>query len=222
MVSVAVPAAPPVAESAPGLLAWAKSLRIDTTAGYKEAGERFVLIDKAIKEVEAYFKPMKQAADAAKRQILDKEKAVVGPLHEAKRLTHAALLEWSKAEERSRLELQRRLQAEADEKARREREALEKKAAAAKRHETKQRYAEEALSKSAPVVSVSAETPKIPGVAPRKVWRARVVDATKVPREFLMVDESKLNKFAVAMGGQAKVDGVEFYQEESLTRRGGA
>ncbi|HET6329207.1 MAG TPA: hypothetical protein VFF76_00330 [Holophagaceae bacterium] len=61
--------------------------------------------------------------------------------------------------------------------------------------------------------------PKVSGLSSRKVWKARVINANLVPRDFLMVDEKKLADFAKAMGETAKVDGVEFYSEEILSSR---
>ncbi|MDE3244474.1 MAG: hypothetical protein KGN80_00190 [Acidobacteriota bacterium] len=44
-------------------------------------------------------------------------------------------------------------------------------------------------------------------------WKFRVVDAAMVPREYLMVDESKLGQLARSAKSDAAVPGVEFYED---------
>lgn len=63
---------------------------------------------------------------------------------------------------------------------------------------------------------IHRETPKVSGLSDRRVWKFRVVDPAKVPREFLMVDEVKLGRYVRAMRESAKVEGVEVYDEGSL------
>lgn len=97
-------------------------------------------------------------------------------------------------------------------------QAAERKAeAAAVKVEAKQ---EQCAAAVAPVVHVQTSAPRATGIATRKVWKARVLDATKVPREFLVVDEKKLDGYAKAMKEQARVEGVQFYTEESMSARG--
>lgn len=92
----------------------------------------------------------------------------------------------------------------------------------------KQRVAIEAAAKAvktgddaAFAVAMTAATPppKIAGISTREIWRARVVDETKIPREFLCPDEKKLGDYAKAMKQNAKVEGVEFYPETSVASR---
>lgn len=48
-----------------------------------------------------------------------------------------------------------------------------------------------------------------------KEWKWKVVDETKIPREYLLVDEIKINKLARSKDVDKptlKIDGVEFYQ----------
>ena len=45
-------------------------------------------------------------------------------------------------------------------------------------------------------------------------WTYEIVDAERIPRSFLMVDEVKLGKYAVAMKEHAVVDGVRFFTKQ--------
>ena len=58
------------------------------------------------------------------------------------------------------------------------------------------------------------------GIATVKTWKYRIVDAEAIPREYLMIDEKKLGAYARAMKEGAKVAGVEFYAEETLSSKG--
>jgi len=53
---------------------------------------------------------------------------------------------------------------------------------------------------------------------PVTLWHARVIDAAKIPREFLIVDLVRLQKYATAMREKGNVPGVEFYTE-TMNRR---
>lgn len=62
------------------------------------------------------------------------------------------------------------------------------------------------------VIAQSA-APKVTGVAPVLVWLFEVTDALAVPREFLMVDESKIRQRVQALKGAAQIPGVRVYSE---------
>jgi len=111
------------------------------------------------------------------------------------------------------------LQAVADEAARKEKERLEKAAAKLKTPEKREALIEQAAMVAAPVIQVAPVAPKVAGVSVRKTWKARVVDQTKVPREFMSVNEKALDAYAKATCGKMPVGGVEFYQQESMAVR---
>ena len=248
-------------QEAPAFLVWAKDLAVETSDDFAEAGERLKEIKSAAKRVADFFRPMKQRADETKKAILDAEKKLALPLAEAEVLTKAAMLEYQRAEEEKRLAEQRRLQAEADERARRERERIEQAAAkqraieaearakaeaarlaaeqasAAERKkllaeaEAADRKAAAAVAKQemqagavaavvAPVVQVPSAAPKVAGINTKKIWKARVVDANLVPREFLIVNQAALDAFARGLKEGARVPGVEFYCETTMAAGG--
>ena len=66
----------------------------------------------------------------------------------------------------------------------------------------------------APVVD--REAPKVAGIATREVWRFEVTDPALVPREYLVVDESKIGKVVRALKGDAVIAGVRVYSERQL------
>jgi len=48
------------------------------------------------------------------------------------------------------------------------------------------------------------------------VWNFKVENPALVPREFLMVDESKIRAYVRAMQADAKISGVRIYKEEQI------
>jgi hypothetical protein len=58
---------------------------------------------------------------------------------------------------------------------------------------------------------------RVGNLSTRKVWKFTVTDETKVPREYLVVDETKIRKFVAA--GVREIPGVNIYQEEETVIR---
>jgi hypothetical protein len=199
----------------PTVVEWANKLTVANHDEYKVALDRLAGIKSLAGRIADFFAPMKKAAADSHKQICAKEKSVLGPLELAEKQAKGVLLAFQRVEDDKRRAEERKLQAEADERARKEREKLQKAAEKLKTPELKQQRLAEAAQVVAPVVAVAAP-PKVAGVATRKTWKARVVSPELIPREYLMVDEKKLDRLAKALGGEAKVLGVEFYEEASL------
>lgn len=67
---------------------------------------------------------------------------------------------------------------------------------------------------------VAPTTARVSGVSKMKDnWKYVVEDESKVPREFLMIDEKKLGQYAKAMKDSAPVPGVRFYNDKSVAVR---
>jgi hypothetical protein len=73
------------------------------------------------------------------------------------------------------------------------------------------------ITKQTKAEAKKIEDMKVKGV--RKTWDFEVLDASKVPAEFLMVDEVKLRKAVLAADGKIEVPGVRVFQKESMTIR---
>jgi hypothetical protein len=75
---------------------------------------------------------------------------------------------------------------------------------------------EEAIAAPLPVVVLVDEVKAVQKF--RRSWKWRLKDEALVPRDFLIVDTIKLNKYATAMRESAKVPGVEFYPVDEPIR----
>lgn len=193
---------------------------------YSGAATFLKTVKAAQKKVEDWFSdPVKRAHEAWKALTAKREEALA-PLRSAESSVKKLMLDYSTEQERIRMAEQRRLQAEADERARKEREALEKKAARMKSEEKAEALREQAAMVAAPVVSVARDmVPEVKGQSIRKTWKARIVDQKKAVTAilglpdwaaFVKVNESEFNRFAARTKGAAALDGVEFYEESTL------
>jgi len=184
---------------------------------YADAGAYLTRIKTVKKRVDDLFDPAVKKAHAAHKELVALKKQFTGPLDNVEHKIKFGMQTWAQEQERIRREKEaeiRRQQEKADEERRlAEAEALEK---AGKPEEAEAVLDQPAMV--APVVLPNAQ-PKIEGVSMREVWRFRIVDESKIPREFLIVDEKKLGAFARNMKQTANVPGVEFYSEKSVAAR---
>jgi len=173
-------------------------------------------------QVIEFYKSIKQSARAAWQVVVDKEKSYTDILDNFEIAAKEAIRKFEYDQEVKRLQEQRRLQIVADEKARKERERLEKEATKLKTPEKREERLAAAAAVVAPVIEVAPKFDALKGQSNRKIWRARVVDAAIVPREWLIPDEKGLASFATATKGAKQIPGVEFYFETSMAVRKGS
>jgi chemotaxis protein histidine kinase CheA len=125
-------------------------------AGERSAAMAFlVTIKGAVKKVEEYWKPKKQAMDVAKRQLLDAEREMLVPLQSAEATLKASLIAFDREEAQRAEAERRRLQAIEDERARREQERLNQEAARQRAIEAEQRAKAEAARVAAEQASAA-------------------------------------------------------------------
>lgn len=194
----------------------AKTMQVATPGQYQGAADFLKAIKAAQQKVTAHYAPMKEAAHKAHKAITTQEAESMKPLTDAESTIKRAMLTYQQEQEAIRQKEQRRLQAEADAKARAEQERLLKLAASRKTEEKREEYREAAAAVVAPVVHVAAVVPVVAGQSIRKTWKARVIDGTVVPREWMVVNQGALDAFAKATKGAVPVAGVEMYEEVSL------
>lgn len=206
----------------------ANSIAIRTAEDYVSASEFLKAIKAAQKRVSDHFGPMKQAAHCAWKKITAKEAEAMEPLANAERSVKALMIEWRAEQDRIRNAEQAKLQAEADERARKEREALEAKAAKMKTESKRDEYLERAAVVVAPIVTVESSVPNVKGQSIRTTWKARLVSLsalTGIPEgdvrlSMVTFDQAAANKLAVATNGAMSVPGVEWYEDKSMSVKG--
>lgn len=180
------------------------------------ASEQMRAIKAYEKAVIAHHAEPKKAAELAHKAIVAAEKKLLEPATQAGSILNLKCRTWDAEQERILNAERLRLEKEAREKAEAER------AAEAKRLWAEGQRAAAKAVKAAPVVVAPVLMPepvKQAGEASRVVWKFKIIDASKVPDNFKVVDEVALGKFARAMGPKASCPGVEFYSEKQIAVR---
>ena len=187
-------------------------------------------IKTAAAKVHAICDPVCEAANIAHKAATAQRALLLAPLDEGERMVKGKVNTFDAEAERVRQETQRKLQAEADEKARKEREKLEKEAAKLKTPELREARLEQAALVSAPVVEVASVVEKVAGESTRKLWRAQLVSmhelvaaaaaGNPLAMNFLDFNAVVANKQATASKDAIQVPGVKFFETSSLAVRG--
>src|SRR5574343_346479 len=164
-----------------------------------------------IKEIDGTFKPLADKAFQAHRSITAKWKEVKQPLEDAKtylvnqvKAYQRKVREEAEAEQRRLAEIARKQEEE-----RRLAEAIE--AEQCGNVEEAQAIIEEEMFVPTPIVR--PDVPKVDGRKYATKWSWKVTDINKVPREYLIVDQIKMNGIVRAMKGQTRISGIEVFEE---------
>ena len=200
----------------------AQAYQISTNEDYSEAAEFLKRVKGAESEVKAYWKPAKDAAAKAHKEICAKEKAMLSICESAEKILKGKMLVYSQ-----KIEAERRAAEEQARKAAQE-ESDRLLAEAAKAEEsgdsasaTVNMAMAEQVSSIAPAVQVAA--PKVTGVSTKKVWKVRVSDAKAVPSYVAgicirPVDERALLQLR-RLNPNVEIPGVTFFQAEQIAIR---
>jgi hypothetical protein len=193
------------------ILTHAKEFRIATNVSYKLAGEELKRIKGAMKRMEELRTAITRPMDAAKRAVMDLFGPPAERLATAERSIKSAMVTYQNEIERQARE--ERLIAERE--AREQQERLEAAASrAAERGEMETADALQSQAATVQPVAVTRETPKIAGINFRDAWKFEITDPAAIPREYLLVDESKIRKIVQAMKADTKIPGVRVYSEK--------
>lgn len=171
---------------------------------YEQAGEILRNIATVKKEIKALFAEPKKKAAEAHKAICSAENEVLAKVTARENEIRQKMSNYWQAEQKRIAAEQERKRKEAEEMAR-----IAAEAEAAGDEET----AAEAVAIAAVTEATVTEAPKAAGVSMREVWRAKVVDLNKVPREYLIVNQSALDALAKATKGSINIPGVEFIKE---------
>jgi hypothetical protein len=168
-------------------------------------------IGKAITRINSHYKPLADAAFKSHRLITAQWNEMKRPLEDVKtHLVNQVKSYQRKVREEAEAE-QRRLDeiARKQEEDRRLAEALE--AEQSGNVEEAQAIIEEEMFVPTPIVR-----PDVPKVDNRKYatrWAWTVTDINKVPREYLIVDQIKMNGIVRAMKGGTHIPGIQVYED---------
>jgi len=195
-----------------------RSILIHDSDSYGTAAARLVDIKGVRKQVDEMFDPAVKAAYESHRKMVALKRQFTDRLDTVERDLKGRMISYQNEQKRIADERESQLR-----ESLRKKEEEEKLATAIRLEETGDKEGADAVMQEevvVPSVIVQPDIPQTDGISTRKVWKFRIVDAAKIPAQFLCVDEKKLGAYARSMRETAAVPGVEFYAEETMAVRG--
>jgi hypothetical protein len=168
----------------------------------------------AERKAEEWKAEERRKAEAEQRRINEERRIEAARVAEVERKERERVA----AEERKQREAEIAAAQKAGDLRKREAEKLRKESEAAEARE-RQRAADDAKAAAENVqeVTVKAAVPTVSGIKARVNWKFKIVDETKIPREYLMPDEVKIGSFVRATKKPgAVIPGIEAYSEDSI------
>ena len=200
----------------------AQDYQIVSNTDYEEVVGFLKQVKSTSNEVKAYWKPAKDAAAKAHKEICQKEKAMLSICESAEKILKAKMLSYSQ-----RIEAERRAAEEQARKAaRKESDRLLAEAAKAEKSgDTMQATVNMAMAEQMesvkPTVQIAA--PKVTGVSKKKIWKCRITDSSEVPVAVCGVCIRPIDTKAVMqlhrLNPNVEIAGCEFFQTEQLAIR---
>lgn len=186
------------------------------------------VLQASTKEVELFYKPLKQQVDAFKAPLLQHEKEFAGPVEAEKRRLGALITTYNQEQERKRQEAERVAREAAEQAARDEALARAVELEAAGEKEAAEQLLNEPIQ-AAPVVIQQEAPVKMAGQVSRMTYSATVLDLKtllkavvdgKAPLQCVVADESYLNGKARLEKDGFSVPGVRLNKTPSTNFRG--
>lgn len=185
---------------------------VTDSQSYANAAQFLLDIKDKRKFLDNEFEDSITAAHEAHKKVLALKRKATDGLDEAERIVKPKIATYLAEEEKKRRDEEARLQAEAQKRA--ETEALELAAAAEKAGDHAEAEAIINDPVVAPVLVLQPTTPKVSGIAMRKKWTFRIVNAALLPREYLTPDEQAIRKVVEALKDKANIPGVRVFCED--------
>jgi hypothetical protein len=193
----------------------------DADAGY--VSDRRQEVKERLKEIEKFRKHITEPLLESKKRIDLEAKRISTPLEAIVQVLDSKLIGWHKAQEQVRIEAEKKKRAEEAKRLEEEKKAQLKVAMLTNDEKAASNVSEidknlERLEARPIQIQNNVRTARSTSYLIER-WTYEVVDPLQIPREFLMVDESKLRKFATETQGEKQVPGVKFFKEASIGGR---
>jgi len=177
-----------------------------------------------IRVIEAAFKPHKDNAFKAHKDLVAAEKEQLAPFKSVINILKPKIIAYQNQQEaiaekarQAAVAKQRQAEAEAKQAAENEKEAQVAKLMEAGDIDKAEAVMDAPTPQPVDTYVPEVKQEKVAGAGTRKTWKARVLDAAKVPDMFKIVDQKALDAYARSTAGKQNMAGVEFYQETQLT-----
>ena len=222
-----------IQEKALTALNQSRALVVTNEAEYVQAGEFIMGCKGLISEIKAFFKPMKDKAHVAHKQICDQETNSLNPIEQAMKNAGTAALPWKQEQDRlAAIEAERIRQQDI-----KEREALKLEEAEFLEHIGDAEGAHQALEQAVVEprrTKVESTIPKVAGLSTRKRWTFRFISPDQVVRKYCEPDKQtiqfRIGSYFTMLPRptdeqikklQEEIGGIEIFQEEVFAGRTG-
>ena len=183
--------------------------------------EEFVLanaelqsIKKKAKEIEAKRQELKAPILDAGRKVDDLFKPALAVLAAAEESIKKQMVTWQREQERIRREAEEKARIELEKAERARIKAIEK------GDVTKVAKLEEKVATIAATVAEAPQVAKVKGFSITEIWSAQIVDVSKIPREYMIPDQERLDGLAKAHKENLSIPGVLAVKRDSAASRG--
>lgn len=201
----------------------AEALPVTNDEEYERAGEFGKMLKAKAGEVTSFFKPMKDAAYKAHKEVCEREKTMLAPLSKAERIIKHSMSAYYEEKEHQRREAEKAARLAAEEEARRRMEEAISLEQQGKTEDAEVAAEEAALIDSvSSTINVAPATPKMSGVSAKKDWEIVKVDENSVPISLAgitlrPVDEKAIIRLIRASKGSVHIPGVTYRETTSMS-----
>jgi hypothetical protein len=211
----------PVEQKALSVIEQARSFSVTNPADYEAAAAfRKEVLRPMMKEVDASYDPVIEAAHKTHKAALESKRKVYAPLEAADKSLDRMMGAYALKQRQEAEAEQRRLLAEA----RRREEDQRLAQAAALEMAGMKKEADAVLDAPASAISapvVAANVPKVAGLGVRELWKYRIIDRSKINPEWMIPDEVAIGAVVRQLKAAAAevVGGIEVYLEAGTVVR---
>jgi len=203
------------------LLLKAENYKITNQETYEEAGAYLKSCMELKKKIQKFFEPTieafkraKATAEQGRKEEVERMNEYISPVESAVITVRNKCKYYEDEKERLAREEAERLRKIEEEKAEKERQRLLEQAEKEKNKEKAELILNKAVEVRAENIErVRPEVKKVTNLGIVRRWRWRIVDEKVIPREFLKVDEVKINKYVVEQKDKSSIMGVEVYKD---------
>jgi len=180
-----------------------QKILISSQTEYIQAGDLIKVVKNKINKIEEQRKTWTKPLDESKKRIMEDVKNAINPLKEFENNVKITMTDWYMKEKIRKDKEQAILEAKAKEQAIKEQ---------------KKNGAKIPIMSAVPIVNnIQTQRGDMSVTTMKKVWTFKVVDETKIPREYLSINEVEIR--SSIRGGIRKIKGLEICQEDQLSIR---
>ncbi len=190
---------------------------IITQSDYDSRKHLFDSIRKRKNEIIEWFKEPIQKAHEAHKLLLARKKETLDPIEAFEAKEQKALNVYIDTQKKIREDAERKAREETEQLRKIEEDRILKEAEMAKADGASEKVIESVLEQKIYVPEPKTIIPEVPKydarVLGKKNWKFKIIDADKIPREYLCPDMVKIGQYVRTMKADAKIEGVEAYCE---------